>query len=373
MTVDAAALQAGARNLLVSCAGLSAGDHVLIVAEDPALGWYDDNASKALADTAKSLDISAEIVRCGAPRNTKDGDVFAAVEAAQNVVFMARIGDQDRFDAVLPGRTRTMVYARTAPQLASLYGCTPHSSMKRLKWAVDAVMGSGEAITVTCPLGTKLTGTPPAAGPTAPADTAVQRFPMGVPAPTLASAFSGEVVLAHYLTPTGSRVYEPASCVLSAPVVAEVAGGRLINLRGAAEVIDAVRAHYRHVAGLFGIDADAVHSFHAGIHPGVDFAGRIDDDPDHWSNTVFTHPRFLHVHTCGAYAPGEICWMVLDPTVTVGDLMLWDGGRFNFDGLAARDPGLADEPGLKTLFGAPPGRALGDESPVLAVSKARGS
>jgi len=74
-----------------------------------------------------------------------------------------------------------------------------------------------------------------------------------------------------------------------------------------------------------------VHSWHAGIHPGATFAETAADDPDRWSNSVFTNPRFLHIHTCGAYAPGEICWMVLDPTVSVDGRNLWQNGRLKAD------------------------------------------
>ena len=45
-------LAAGARNLLLNCAGLKAGDRVLIVQEDPALGWYDTDAPLALGKEA---------------------------------------------------------------------------------------------------------------------------------------------------------------------------------------------------------------------------------------------------------------------------------------------------------------------------------
>ena len=73
----------------------------------------------------------------------------------------------------------------------------------------------------------------------------------------------------------------------------------------------------------FGIDPDAIHSWHAGIHPACAYEGEAARDPDHWSNTVFTNPRFLHVHTCGANPPGEICWMVLDRTVKVDGVAIW--------------------------------------------------
>ena len=49
--------------------------------------------------------------------------------------------------------------------------------------------------------------------------------------------------------------------------------------------------------------------------------------PNLWANTVFTNPRVLHFHTCGDYSPGEICWMIIDPTVSIDNKNLWEQGR----------------------------------------------
>ena len=77
---------------------------------------------------------------------------------------------------------------------------------------------------------------------------------------------------------------------------------------------------------MFGIDPDVVHSWHAGLHDGCPAGLDPHGDPDLWSNTVFGSPAWLHLHTCGAYAPGEICWMVADPTVEVDGRALWQDG-----------------------------------------------
>ena len=61
---------------------------------------------------------------------------------------------------------------------------------------------------------------------------------------------------------------------------------------------------------MFSIDEKAVHSWHSGIHPGINYSKKISFNPDMWSNTMFVSSKYLHFHTCGNYAPGEICWMV---------------------------------------------------------------
>ena len=77
------------------------------------------------------------------------------------------------------------------------------------------------------------------------------------------------------------------------------------------------------------------------------------DNPDRWSNTAFPNPRILHFHTCGAYPPGEICWMVFDPLITVDGAALWDRGQLNReinDDIASV---FARWPRLDTLFDNP--------------------
>ena len=69
-----------------------------------------------------------------------------------------------------------------------------------------------------------------------------------------------------------------------------------------------------------------MHSWHAGIHPGTEYDKIIDNDPDQWSNSIFGSPRYLHFHTCGELPPGEICWMILNPTVKVDSKALWENG-----------------------------------------------
>ena len=43
-----------------------------------------------------------------------------------------------------------------------------------------------------------------------------------------------------------------------------------------------------------------------------------------------TTPRYLHFHTCGDYAPGEIAWSLFDATVLIDGETYWQEGRFVF-------------------------------------------
>ena len=69
-------------------------------------------------------------------------------------------------------------------------------------------------------------------------------------------------------------------------------------------------------------------------------------------------PRLLHVHTCGAYAPGEICWNLLDPTITLDGVALWSDGRLHPDRIPGGAAVLDGCPELAALF-AQPATAVG--------------
>ena len=346
-------LAAGARNLLLNCAGLKARDRLLIVHEDPSLGWYDKAAPLALGTEAEAMGISTAFVEVGGPED--DESSLTADRASADcdcVVYMARIGDLDRFEVGADNKIRIMCYARDADALASAYGRTHHDAMLELKDAVNDVLLGADRIEVSCPLGTDfscdITDQAREFG-----DVAVQRFPVGVPQAILAEGLNGRVALARYLTPTGNRSYEPASLAFDEIVFANVKMGRIKGYEGDTATVADVECHYKIVSDIFGIDPECVHSWHAGIHAGAAFNKPAADDPDRWSNNVFTNPRFLHIHTCGAYAPGEICWMVLDPTVSVEGKNLWQDGRLCLEEFAPLRQAAQKWPILSDLMANP--------------------
>ena len=346
-------IAAGARNLLTNCAGIEPGQRLLIIQENPDLGWYDAQAPIAVAAEARKLGLAPDMLEVGAPGNEPAIGVETAVAAHDVIVFFSRLGDQDRFAEPVPGKTLVMSYARDAATLASVYGRTNHQAFVDLKEAVNDILLGAGTIDIRCPLGTAISGSIAGTAKAARADVSVRRFPLGVPQPVRASGFSGRVAVAHYLTPTGSKVYEPAYLNIGQPVFAEVASGRITGFTGDHGEVERIGAHYENISAQFGIDGGAIHSWHAGIHPGCFFPGDASRDPDIWSNTIFGNPRFAHFHTCGDYAPGEICWMVLDPTITVDGRILWDNGRLRADGFGRSRRCLEEWPELVALFANP--------------------
>jgi len=342
----------GARNLLIECAELTPGQRLLILREDPAFGWYDRKTPLAVAAEAEALGVTPTLLDVGAPGNEPDPKVEEAIASHDVIVFFARIGDQDRFAEPPPGKTLVMSYARTLEQLASPFGTTRNRAFLAVKDAVNGILLDAKRVEIHCPLGTALSGKL-TEHRKEPRDVSVRRFPVCVPQPLEATGLSGRVALAHYLTPTGSRVYDPPHLEIKRPVFAQIESGRIVGFAGDQDQIARIRTHHDGVAARFGIDGDVVHSWHAGIHPGCTSPAPAAENPDRWSNSIFGNPRFLHFHTCGAYAPGEICWMVLDPTVHLDCETLWERGRLRPENFPATRHCLEDWPELRPLFDAP--------------------
>ena len=342
--------EAGALNLLVNCAKASAGESLLLICEDHTLGWYDHEIANIIDDYARKLDLSVSRLNVGAPDNESSAKLTDTISAYDLSIFLSRIGDQDRFSAKnAPSRT-VMSYARDLRQLSSAYGFTHHQALVRLKSAVDNLLLNSSSLHITCPLGTNMEGRITHQKSQEPTDVSVERFPLGVPQPVLCDSFTGQVALTRFLTPTGSSVYQPATLPIPSVVYAGVNNGRIVGFNGNPDTVSKVENHYDHVAKLFGIDGSIVHSFHAGIHPGATYQYLASDDPDRWSNNVFTNPRFLHFHTCGAYAPGEICWMVLNPTINIDGDNLWEHGRLMAERFEKTRACLQEWPELISLF-----------------------
>ena len=322
-------LTAGADNLLQNCVGAEPGDRLLIVREDSRHGFYDCTVSAFVADRARVLGLAVEEVEVGPPGVDLDlpSDLMATMAKVDHTVFFARIGDQLRFDG-LPGQcTKTVVYAYDAACLGSGFGTTSHSLMREVKAYIEQQLMQAARIEITCPLGTELVGTPSTFTDDEAGDVKVSRFPMTVFKPVPASDFSGRIALARWLIGSGSRYYQPFEARLDETAFAILDRGRVVDFEGPAAVVTKVREHHVKVGEMFGIDPFFVHSWHAGIHPRTFYPLPAAHNPARWSALAFGSPRYLHFHVCGDHPPGEICWTVIDPTITLDGMSAWQSGR----------------------------------------------
>lgn len=334
-----AELQKGVDNLLLTCAGLVPGDRLLVLHEGADEHYYHSDILDAVLDRARDLhiDVATQEVPFSPEGATPCDTLVAQMKGATRSLFLARFGDQIRFNADMAGIRPIMSYALDAGMLASGFGQGHYQGFVAIKDAVNCMVARAQDIHVTCPLGTDFRGDG-AKFPTQIADVSVTRFPMSVFAPVPAGNFSGQVVQHGFLVGTGSRFYEPYACTLEAPVTFSVNQGRITGLDGTDQDVSTARQHYDAVAARFGIDPWLIHSWHAGIHPGCRYDRPVAEDFARWSGAAFGNPRLLHFHTCGGYAPGEISLNVLDPTVRLDGVAVWEQGRF----VAERVPGVAE-------------------------------
>ena len=338
------------RNILFNCAKLKEGDRILVISENPSLGWYDKITPELLTAEAKSHNIFVTNLEVGGPDNSDKKEIEKEINKFDCTIFFARLGDQDRFDNKKFHKKRVMSYIRNEESLNSKFGTIPYEATLELKNAIDEIFKNGKSVEITCPLGSELTGLISLESEEEKQEVSVLRFPMVVPKPVKADSLSGNIIIDNCLTPTGSKVYEPAFVLIDNPLKIEIKNGQITEVYGNHLDVKNFKSHYRKVAYQFDIDANCVHSFHAGIHPGIEYKIPMIENPDRWSNTLFASPRFLHFHTCGNYAPGEICWMVPNHTIKIDNIALWKNGYLIPDNFQSTKGCVANWESLQQLF-----------------------
>ena len=98
------AIEQGAENLLVNGASVRGNDRLLIVREEPGLGYYDEEIVSAIAVAGRRLGAAVTVVEAPFDPQASElpAEVRDAMAGADRTVFLARIGDQLRFCDTLP-------------------------------------------------------------------------------------------------------------------------------------------------------------------------------------------------------------------------------------------------------------------------------
>ena len=349
--MDQRVLHKSLNNLLKNCAELNKNDSLLIISEDSKFGWYDKNISLAVHNYAKNnLGINSELLIVGEPENNFKNSLEKIIDNYDCVIFFARIGDQERFEESSSNTKYVMSYARNIVSLCSSFASTNYIEMAKFKDVINKIIFGASNIQISCPLGTNLKGVIEKKDLDKKKDTSVLRFPVVVPTPILAKKFSGEVVLSGHLTSTGSKIYEPISLKINSPITANIVSGKIKSFYGKQDVVEKVEKHYETVSKIFNIERNIVHSWHAGLNPGIHYSYSIEDNPDRWSNTIFPSPKYLHFHTCGDYAPGEICWMIANHTIKIDNTPFWENGILNVEAFDECIEHLQNSSDLRNLY-----------------------
>ncbi len=341
----------GARNLLVSCGEVTADTSVLIITEAAVVGYYDEQAIESVAKVARTLCENVEVlpVKFNPVVTDPDEALSAKMVEFDRVVFFARLGDQLRFRPSMNRGYSIMSYALDGCMLGSDFGQADYRAFEQLKDLVNHAFSNAREIHVTCPEGTDFKG-PGVNFPGASGETTVKRFPLSVFSPIPPVGFSGKVAQLGFLAATGSQIYEPPACEIKEKVYMHFDNHRILRFEGSQSDVRAVEAHYAHVAKLFDLEPNHIHSWHAGIHPGCAYTQSANVNFDRWGNGAFGNPRILHIHTCGTHAPGEISLNVIDPTVRIDGVPVWENGQLHPERIEGGKELLADDSRLADLF-----------------------
>ncbi|MCL3883529.1 hypothetical protein [Marivita sp. GX14005] len=352
-------VMAGAENLLKNCAELQRGERLLIAYEPEGHGYFEGGVRAGVAQAAQRMGAQVTLFDVGfSPIATAlPPELLARMEEADVVVFLARLGDQLRF-AEMPEHPRIVVsFAVSCDMLGSPFATLSHGAMLRLRDCVTAALDAAAEVHLGCPRGTDCRGRP-VMPPAESGGTTLRRFPMSVSKPVPALSFSGRIAPCGFLIGTGADFYTPYSVEFDGRLLAIMENGRLLGFEGEAGDVAAANAQYDRVAERFGIDRNAIHSWHAGIHPACAYREPARKNYECWGGLAFGNPRILHFHSCGAFAPGEISLNVLDPTIEIDGVAIWESGRLCPERLPGGAALLSDHPDLARLV-ADPDRRVG--------------
>ena len=344
-------LDAGVFNLLFKCAGCEAGQRVLFVHETEMDGYYNPQLVHDIAASASRMGLYAQLYGVPLQRDAVDPDpeLCAKMSAVDCTVFLARLGDQIRFRPQNAAMNQIISYALDHEMYASPFGTIDYRAFDRLKSLLNTAVAAAEKVHVTCPLGTDLTGGR-VVFPTTGSDTCRKRFPLSVSAPIPADTFEGKIAQTGFLTGTGSNYYTPYSCALDDTLFVHFKANAITRFEGTDADVTAATRHYEFVGSTYGIDTYHVHSWHAGIHPGCQYGAFAGDNMERWGGVTLGNPRLLHFHTCGASPPGEISLNVLDPTVRLDGVAVWENGRLYPDRVAGGAELLTAFPDMAAAF-----------------------
>jgi len=321
---------AGARNLLLHCAGVKAGDYVLLVVEPAGHDHYDPALAPFLTDQAVKLGATVEMVVADPASGAESvpDSLWATIGRADHTIFLNRLGDQIRF-APLPGAgSKTMCYALDLDFLGSGFAMASYAALERIASRLAARISGASEYTIQCPAGTALAMRfdPTRATAKRAAQFTVKNFPVMIVPPVSASGLSGRLVLTQAITSTYIHSYESSVLPLSSPLTLTLEEGTITRVEGEPALVAQVTAQFERVSALFGGPQWAVNSWHSGINPLTWFPRPALTDMDRWSCVAFGSPRYAHFHMCGP-APGDICGQVFDATISFDGEALWQNGR----------------------------------------------
>jgi len=337
-----------ADNLLIHCAGLTAGSEALFVNEAGKgvdRGVIEFLEARARHHGARVKSIWPE--RAESPEAIP-AEVAKAIEDAPLTIFNHQIGPLLRLRPIPGSGIRVLNYATTPTVMDSEFARIPHGlwleSMDRLLPRIQ----KARRWRVTCPLGTDVSGEflPPPPKSANPTGFSLRSFPLDTHSPIPSPHAKGRIAFRWFVT-SGTHDLGTEGITLDEIVIANVEGGKITNWEGAPRVVDAARTFLGDLGKRYGKDPSIVNSWHAGTNPQACVAFGAAQSLEQWMLLGHANPRILHFHLVGEKMPGEISAPVIDATVECDGEKLWDHGRLTvfddpaFGEIALRWPGGA--------------------------------
>ncbi len=344
----------GADNLLRNCVDVRHGDKVLIVSEPENETHYDYELTQTITRHAISLGAIVTVIDAPIIKDPKDfpQHVVQQMSTVDHTLFLNRSADYVRFIKLNGACSKTICYALDVDMLESGFGAVHHELMTTLLRKLETELDNADYWQLTCPLGTNASGTfcwPNKSGGTDD-DFTMNLFPVTTFKPVPCSTATGKFALSRWLIPGGAPGYQPATLNLDEPVFVHFVNGAITHFEGNQQSADAVSNHYENVGKHFGIDKNFVHSWHIGMNPLTAYHENPDEALERWSSISFASPRYLHFHTCGDYAPGEIAWSAFKATVIIDGKVYWQDGEFVWLQRADNKDLISQYPGAEVLL-----------------------
>jgi hypothetical protein len=326
------AIEAGARNLLLNCAGAKAGDRLLLVGEQTLLPFFDSQLCHDVAEVAERLGITTEIVLAEPVVDASHFPdiVSRAMQSTDITIFFSRLGDQIRFSDSPGNSIKIMTYTLSRQHLGSPFATIDYSMMHRVHDHLFAKIKGSKTYSIESTNGTSLTAELPD-----PSDSeqpvisefTVELFPVMIFPPVTFFNLNGQLVLEHFLLSSSTHAYSDSVLYLESPVTALVKDSCMVGFEGDDQLVIRLRNQLERAAAITGGDPYRLNSWHTGINPYTFYSGDLHANLEQWGTVTYGSPRYTHIHAAGR-DPGDISIQLFDASIAFDGEPFWDHGKF---------------------------------------------
>ena len=332
MKISIEEIEAGARNLLLNCAEVEAGDSILLVGEQSESAYFDPQLCDDIARVARGLGVETRVMLAEpvADASQFPQSISDAMLTVDKTIFFSRLGDQVRFMET-PGKSKKiMCYTLTRKHLASPFASVSFKTMKKIHDLLTRKIIGSKKYRIETSCGNRLDSEiihDPQSTISAVTEFSLELFPVMIFPPVNFSKLTGQVVLRDFLLSSSIHQYSDSAFLLDSPIVARIENSRMVEFEGAENEIEALKMQLEVAAEITGGDPYVLNSWHTGINPYTFFDGDPYADLELWGMVAYGSPRYTHIHAAGKN-PGDISIHLFDASISFDDELFWDKGKF---------------------------------------------